>query len=72
MHMMRALDERGQVVVLRQLLQLIEPKIGTSDFFDGLRHDVGLPSAMVRTGPTRTATRSTRVAPAASTSNSSP
>src|SRR3989454_1841805 len=72
-NVMGALDEGRQVVVFRQLLQLVEPKIGTAyAFFDGVRHEVGPPSAMVRTGPRRTATRSTRVALAARTSNSSP
>ena len=65
----RPREERVQVVLLGELLQLVEPEIRR------LRHRHAWfppPRAIGRTGPGRTAMRSTRVALAARISNSSP
>ena len=61
-------QERTQIVQLGELLQLVESELGGF----GRGHVALPPRAIVRTGPRRTATRSTRVALAARTSNSNP
>src|SRR5207247_10691001 len=81
---LRAVQELAEVVLLGELLQLIESQVRTSR---RIAHVVpgppalppapgvlaaAVPNAIVRTGPGRTATRSTRVALAARTSNSRP
>ena len=68
MDVARAREEGVEILLLGQLLQLVEPEVWCLG--DG--HGDPPPSATVRTGPGRTATRSTRVALAARMSNSRP
>ena len=63
-----ALQKGMEIVLLGELFELVEPQVGGF----GRGQDEPPPNAIVRTGPGRTATRSTRVALAARMSNSRP